>query len=186
MIVGPLLLSDLLSDFDSNPFKYSQKDAFPAGFMVTSNSKPKSCTHESRSLNRKRCNEHSESLMERKLHEQFELRLNVQKFKPEELSVKTDNRFIIVEAKREEDSEDSYECEHFIRRIRIPPGYDEGKIESSLSSDGVLTISAPTLQFHGPGKERTIAIKHERMSSAEKKQDESKTGKSYTLEDLEE
>ncbi|XP_062550382.1 protein lethal(2)essential for life-like [Armigeres subalbatus] len=186
MIVVPMLFSDLWGDRDSGPFKHLQRDAFPGGFMITSNSKPKSCTHEPRCHSRKRYNEQREKLMERKLPEQFELRLNVQKFKPEELSVKATDRFIIVEAKREEDSDNSYECEHFIRRFRIPPGYDDGKIVSTFSPDGVLTISAPTLPLAEPQKERTIAIKYEKMSNPEKKPDESTSDTNYTLEDLEE
>lgn len=183
MIVVPLLSSDL---WDDCPNEYTCGNPFPTGFMITLNSKPKSCVPNSDLLNPKLSTDNVKHPVKELSPEHFELRFNVQKFKPEEISVKANNRSIIVEAKHEEDSENSYECEEFIRRIRLPPGYDSDKIVSSMSSDGVLTISAPKLALPEPLKERTIAIQHENMTNAEKKQEESKTDQSFTLEDLEE
>ncbi|XP_062543266.1 protein lethal(2)essential for life-like [Armigeres subalbatus] len=183
MIVVPMLSSDL---WDECPYEYTRGDHFPSGFMITLNSKPKSCNRKSDCLNPKQLIDHVESPVKELSPEHFELRLNVQMFKPEEISVKATNQSIIVEAKHEEDNGNSYECEEFIRRIRLPPGYDSEQIVSSMSSDGVLTISAPKLALPEPVKERTIAIKYENMTNAEQKQDESKTDQSFTLEDLDE
>ncbi|KAJ8945296.1 hypothetical protein NQ318_002753 [Aromia moschata] len=79
---------------------------------------------------------------------QFEANLDVQQFKPEEISVKlTDDNTISIEGKHEEkQDEHGYISRHFIRRYVLPENIDTSRILSKLSSDGVLTISAPTLK----------------------------------------
>jgi len=51
---------------------------------------------------------------------------------------------VVVEGKHEERADDhGYISRHFVRRYVLPEQYDFEQINSSLSSDGVLTISAP-------------------------------------------
>ncbi|XP_072393372.1 protein lethal(2)essential for life-like [Diabrotica undecimpunctata] len=77
--------------------------------------------------------------------DQFAANLDVQQFKPEEISVKvTGEREVTIEGKHEEKEDDhGHVYRHFIRRYVLPKNYDMGKIESKLSSDGVLSIIAP-------------------------------------------
>uniref|UniRef100_A0A1B6DAM4 SHSP domain-containing protein n=1 Tax=Clastoptera arizonana TaxID=38151 RepID=A0A1B6DAM4_9HEMI len=70
--------------------------------------------------------------------------LDVQQFSPNEISVKTIDNTVIVEGKHEEkQDEHGFISRHFVRRYILPKDVDVGNIVSSLSSDGVLTISAP-------------------------------------------
>lgn len=51
---------------------------------------------------------------------------------------------VVVEGKHEERADDhGYISRHFVRRYVLPEQYNLEQINSSLSSDGVLTISAP-------------------------------------------
>ncbi|XP_021331756.2 crystallin, alpha B, b isoform X1 [Danio rerio] len=89
--------------------------------------------------------------------DQFSLSLDVKHFAPEELSVKIIGDFIEIHAKHE-DRQDGhgFVSREFLRKYRVPVGVDPASITSSLSSDGVLTVTGPLKLSDGP--ERTIAI----------------------------
>ncbi|CAH1983986.1 unnamed protein product [Acanthoscelides obtectus] len=80
-------------------------------------------------------------------NEKFQANLDVQQFKPEEISVKlTGENTLTIEGKHEEKpDEHGHIYRHFVRRYTVPKNCDMSKIESKLSSDGVLTITAPRL-----------------------------------------
>ncbi|EDW18172.1 heat shock protein 22 [Drosophila mojavensis] len=75
----------------------------------------------------------------------YQVSLDVSEFKPNELTVKTVNNSVVIEGKseQEEDAQGGYYSRHFLRRFTLPEGYEAEKTTSSLSSDGVLTISVP-------------------------------------------
>lgn len=75
----------------------------------------------------------------------FQVALNVENFKPEEISVKVIDNTIIVEAKHEERSEDneSYVSRQFSRRYVLPDEYNMKDVISKLSADGILTVKVP-------------------------------------------
>ncbi|XP_060520886.1 alpha-crystallin B chain-like [Cylas formicarius] len=75
----------------------------------------------------------------------FSVSVDVQQFKPEELSVKvTDDNSITVEGKHEErQDEHGYISRHFVRKYKLPEDCDIKQLRSRLSSDGVLSITAP-------------------------------------------
>lgn len=77
--------------------------------------------------------------------EGFKVALNVENFKPEEVSVKVVDNTIIVEAAHEERSEDneSYVSRQFSRRYVLPDEYNIKDVVSTLSADGVLTVKVP-------------------------------------------
>ncbi|KAH8257660.1 hypothetical protein KR038_005203, partial [Drosophila bunnanda] len=90
--------------------------------------------------------------------EKFEVILDVQQFAPEEISVKATNNSIVVEGKHEEkQDEHGYISRQFTRRYILPTGYDVSDVVSTLSSDGVLTITAPKRPPPNAG-ERVIHI----------------------------
>jgi hypothetical protein len=70
--------------------------------------------------------------------------LDVQQFAPSEITVKTLDNTVIVEGKHEEkQDEHGYVSRHFVRRYILPSDIEVNNIVSSLSSDGVLTVTAP-------------------------------------------
>ncbi|XP_036346612.1 heat shock protein 23-like [Rhagoletis pomonella] len=74
----------------------------------------------------------------------FQASMGVQLFKPNELSVKVVDNHIVVEGKHEERADDhGYISRHFMRRYTLPKGFDAEQVVSSLSSDGLLTVSVP-------------------------------------------
>lgn len=88
----------------------------------------------------------------------FKVNLDVQQFKPEEINVRLQDNFLVVEAKHEErQDKHGYVSRHFTRRYKLPDNVDVEKIKSSLSSDGVLSLTAPKKVPEAPG-ERSIPI----------------------------
>jgi crystallin alpha B len=85
--------------------------------------------------------------------------LDVQQFSPDEITVKTVDNHVVIEAKHEEkQDEHGYISRHFVRRYVLPPSHDLVNITSTLSSDGVLTITAPKKNMTPAGTERFISV----------------------------
>ncbi|MCI4394607.1 hypothetical protein PGIGA_G00170630 [Pangasianodon gigas] len=96
----------------------------------------------------------SEMKMEK---DRFTINLDIKHFAPEELAVKICGDYIEVHAKHEDRQDDhGFVSREFLRKYRVPAGVDPASITSSLSSDGVLTITAPRKPSDAP--ERSIAI----------------------------
>lgn len=89
----------------------------------------------------------------------FQVNLDVQHFKPNEISVKTVNNSIIVEANHEE-REDShgYISRKFTRRYDLPEEFKAKDVVSSISSDGILSIKCPKSEPAIEGNVRHIQI----------------------------
>ncbi|XP_046403920.1 protein lethal(2)essential for life-like [Ischnura elegans] len=89
----------------------------------------------------------------------FHVMLDVQQFSPNEISVKTVENCVVVEGKHDEKpDEHGYVSRHFIRRYVLPEGIRPETITSSLSSDGVLSISAPKALPMPAANERMVPI----------------------------
>lgn len=74
----------------------------------------------------------------------FKVNLDVQQFKPDEVSVKVVDGYIVVDGKHEERSDEhGFISRQFTRRYKVPENVDPDTIVSSLSSDGVLSVGAP-------------------------------------------
>ncbi|XP_060519417.1 protein lethal(2)essential for life-like [Cylas formicarius] len=75
----------------------------------------------------------------------FQANIDVQQFKPEEITVKfSGDNTVTVEGKHEEkQDEHGFISRHFVRRYVLPDDVDAQKLQSKLSSDGVLSIAAP-------------------------------------------
>ncbi|KAJ8347537.1 hypothetical protein SKAU_G00261260 [Synaphobranchus kaupii] len=97
---------------------------------------------------------HSEMRMEK---DRYTINLDVKHFSPEELTVKINGEFIEIHAKHE-DRQDSqgYVSREFLRKYKVPAGVDPGTVTSSLSSDSMLTVTAPHKLVDVP--ERVIPI----------------------------
>lgn len=85
--------------------------------------------------------------------------LDVQQFSPNEISIKTVDGFILVEGKHEEkEDEHGFISRQFKRRYLLPKDVEIEKVTSSLSSDGVLTITAPKRTLQDKTTERPVPI----------------------------
>ncbi|XP_049881920.1 protein lethal(2)essential for life-like [Pectinophora gossypiella] len=90
--------------------------------------------------------------------DQFSINLDVQHFSPDEITVKTVDGYVVIEAKHEEkQDEHGYISRQFVRRYSLPEGTEPDSVVSQLSSDGVLTVTAPRKAIEG-AKERIIPI----------------------------
>lgn len=91
--------------------------------------------------------------------DKFQVNLDVQQFAPEEITVKvTGDDTITVEGQHDEKKDEhGVISRHFIRRYIVPKGHDINHASSSLSSDGVLTITAPKI-VENQVEERKIPI----------------------------
>ncbi|XP_068139839.1 heat shock protein 67B3 [Drosophila tropicalis] len=91
----------------------------------------------------------------------FEVHLDVALFEPGELTVKLINDCLVVEGKHEErEDEHGHVTRHFVRRYPLPKEYDADAISSSLTEDGVLTITVSPLLSKEEPQERIIPIRH--------------------------
>lgn len=91
--------------------------------------------------------------------DKFQVVLDVQQFKPDEISVKVVDKFVVVEGKHEEkQDEHGWISRQFTRRYLIPEQCNVDEVTSSLSSDGVLSVTAPRKEKPKDQPERTISI----------------------------
>ncbi|XP_069804375.1 alpha-crystallin B chain [Dendropsophus ebraccatus] len=92
--------------------------------------------------------------------DKFCVNLDVKHFSPEELKVKVVGDFIEIQGKHEErQDEHGYVSRDFQRKYKIPADVDPLSITSSLSPDGVLTVTGPRKMADVP--ERSIPITRE-------------------------
>ncbi|XP_053618456.1 protein lethal(2)essential for life-like [Plodia interpunctella] len=91
--------------------------------------------------------------------DKFQVNLDVQHFAPEEISVKTIDGYLVIDAKHEErQDEHGYISRSFSRKYPLPDGIDPDTVVSKLSSDGVLTITAPLKAPPKAENERIVPI----------------------------
>ncbi|KAI3373636.1 hypothetical protein L3Q82_022234 [Scortum barcoo] len=88
--------------------------------------------------------------------DRYVIYLDVKHFSPDELSVNISDDFITVHARHEDRQDDhGLVSREFLRKYRLPASVTGADVTSSLSFDGVLTITVPRTS---PGLERTIPI----------------------------
>lgn len=92
--------------------------------------------------------------------DKFQVTLDVGHFAPEEISVKVVDKHIVVEAKHEEkEDEHGWISRQFVRKYLIPSQCDLDRVESQLSSDGVLAITVPRKDMQrSESNERQVKI----------------------------
>jgi len=82
----------------------------------------------------------------------FTVQVDVKHFNPEDLLVKVTGDFVEVQGKHEEKKDGpGSTTRQFNRRYRIPKGVDTMALESAVSPDGILIISAPMLPTENSG-----------------------------------
>ncbi|XP_070159856.1 protein lethal(2)essential for life-like [Polyergus mexicanus] len=110
--------------------------------------------------------------------DKFQVILDVQQFKPDEINVKVVDKCVVVEAKHEEkQDEHGWISRQFVRKYMIPEQCNIDEVSSSLSSDGVLTITAPRKDKQETNNERSIKIEHTGKPAIQEKASEKKEEK---------
>jgi crystallin alpha B len=105
----------------------------------------------------------------------------VQQFKPDELTVKIVDDFVVVEGKHEErQDEHGFISRQFQRRYKLPSDVDPDTVLSQLSSDGVLSISAPKKALPRSANKRIVPITLTQAPAV--KQDKAKADESQKME----
>ncbi|XP_035691683.1 alpha-crystallin B chain-like [Branchiostoma floridae] len=101
----------------------------------------------------------------------FKVMVDVNQFSPEEVKVKTVGNYVVVHARHEEkQDEHGFIQREFTRKYMLPEGVDPEKVTSSLATDGVLTVEAPTQKALEPaGPERSVPIKKQDKPAVEGK-----------------
>lgn len=93
--------------------------------------------------------------------EGFQVCVDVHQFAPSEITVKTVDQSVIVEAQHEEKEDPfGYISRHFRRRYILPEEYHAKDVVAMLSSDGVLSVKAPPMSSGMPGMEKEVHIHH--------------------------
>ncbi|KAK7886681.1 hypothetical protein WMY93_026302 [Mugilogobius chulae] len=80
-------------------------------------------------------------------HNGFTVQVDVKHFKPEDLMVKVIGDFVEVQGRHEEKKKNGngLTTRQFNRRYRVPKEVDIMALESAVSPNGILIISAPIL-----------------------------------------
>ncbi|XP_077298889.1 heat shock protein 23-like [Arctopsyche grandis] len=124
----------------------------PRKFLTTVSHTPSICKRHSHQVQKRVSSDVATS-------DNYEVQLDVKDFTPDEISVKIINRQVVVEAKTEKENEHVFESKHLIRKYTLPDGCKTEDVVTSLSSEGLLTVTAPRLKIEEQPKERLVPIK---------------------------
>ncbi|PSN38367.1 Alpha-crystallin B chain [Blattella germanica] len=70
--------------------------------------------------------------------------MSVQQFEPQEIAVKMVGDFLVVEGRhKERKDKHGFISRQFQRRYKFPTDVEENTIVCQISSDGILTVTAP-------------------------------------------
>ncbi|XP_040578901.1 uncharacterized protein [Lepeophtheirus salmonis] len=92
----------------------------------------------------------------------YKIKVDVSSYKPEELVIKTLDNSVHIKAKHEEKTTDgrSSSVRQFSKSYTLPKGVNPESVVSSLSKEGILTVSAPLPTNKLNDSERLVPIKH--------------------------
>jgi len=74
----------------------------------------------------------------------FRMSFDARRYDPADVTVRCEGGCLVVEARHQElDASGAQVAREFHRRIQLPTDVDPGKLTSTLSTDGILTVEAP-------------------------------------------
>jgi len=97
--------------------------------------------------------------------DKFQISLDCQHFKPEELDVKVDGTTIIIIAKQEVKESGATRKRVYEQKYTLPNGVQADRVTSTINSEGVLTINAPKGKAAASSMNQTIEQKMDRILS---------------------
>lgn len=94
-------------------------------------------------------------------NDKYRIIVDLPQFTPEEVTVRTDDKWVTVEAKHlERKDKYGYVSRQVNRRYLLPRGYNINYVKPSLSSDGILTITASKVSSWIPTSyERMVPVR---------------------------
>ncbi|XP_052753092.1 protein lethal(2)essential for life-like [Galleria mellonella] len=75
--------------------------------------------------------------------DKFQLTIDVRQFNKDEIRVKARPEYVIIEGKQERKTKTGFVMRQFVRKFKLPQGCDPQTMQSKLSADGLLTVTAP-------------------------------------------
>lgn len=98
----------------------------------------------------------------------FEVSLDTHAYRPDELKVGVENGLLMIDGKHEEKSDDGsrFVSRQFSRKYTLPAGCAAAAVNSNLSSDGVLMVTAPKAAVGANARAVPIASAEKRYSIA--------------------
>ncbi|KAI4486065.1 hypothetical protein M0804_006554 [Polistes exclamans] len=88
------------------------------------------------------------SPMMKKCKNKYKISLDAQNLKPEDISITITGRKVTIIGKHKgERNKDGYEVKQFKRRYMFPETCNMDRVSSTLSTNGVLTITAPEMVY---------------------------------------
>lgn len=92
----------------------------------------------------------------------FKITLNVQHYKPEEITVKVVDRSVIIKGKHEDkQDENNVVTRQFVRQFLLPDRADVNQVQSTISTDGILVVTVALK----PAEEKVIQIEQTGQAS---------------------
>ncbi|CAG5037780.1 unnamed protein product [Parnassius apollo] len=88
--------------------------------------------------------------------DRFQISIDVHQFKREEICVKAVPEYVIIEGKLERKSKSGQVVRQFVRKFKLPDGCSPSTMKSELSSDGILTITAPRKPYDANLPQETL------------------------------
>ncbi|KAG6443654.1 hypothetical protein O3G_MSEX002975 [Manduca sexta] len=74
--------------------------------------------------------------------EKFQVSIDVRQYNKDEIRVKARPEYVIIEGKQEKKTKRGCVIRQFVRKFKLPDGCHPEDMETKLSSDGILTITA--------------------------------------------
>lgn len=112
--------------------------------------------------------------------DKFQISLDCNRYKPEELDVKVEGNTIIITAKQEIKEAGGTRTRVFEQKFTLPTGVKGERVTSSINKDGVLTITAPRGNASASSINQSIEQRLDRVMSPSTWDDDFTTRRSST------
>ncbi|GAU88286.1 HSP20-1 [Ramazzottius varieornatus] len=106
------------------------------------------------------------NFIERDGQQLAQFQFDVKGFRPDDITIKTNDGVVTVTARHEDKGEDHVAIREFRRMVAVPPGMQIDAMKSRLAPNGVLSLEAPYQQpTNKDGDHYEIPIQHDTSSS---------------------
>lgn len=116
--------------------------------------------------------------------EKFEVKMNVKRFKPDELRIKVKNRNVVVEGKHKNEDDQKFMANHFVQRFVLPLGSKQEEVTAVLNEKGVLVVTVPRHEVPPPPPERIVPIEVRIPEKTEDKTEKTESSEKVEKEEV--